>query len=63
MWSVSSDLVTASGGTILQIKFTFPHDTVTVELTAEVARSLQLGTQREVEPGMGLRFAHTLKMF
>lgn len=54
--SVSSDLITASGGTILHIKFTLPHDTVPIELTAEVVRSLQLGTHFEVEPGMGLRF-------
>jgi uncharacterized protein (TIGR02266 family) len=43
-------------GTVLHIKFMLPHDTVPIELTAEVVRSLQLGTQLEAEPGMGLRF-------
>jgi hypothetical protein len=44
------------GGTVLHIKFTLPHDTVPIELTAVVVRTLQLGTQLEAEPGMGLRF-------
>jgi len=44
------------GGTILHINFTLPHDTVPIEVTAEVVHSLQLGTQLEAEPGMGLRF-------
>lgn len=43
-------------GTVLHIKFTLPHDTVPIELTAVVVRTLQLGTQLEAEPGMGLRF-------
>ncbi len=44
------------GGTILHVKFTLPHDTEPIKLTAEVVRSLQLGTQLNVEPGMGVRF-------
>ena len=43
-------------GSLLHIKFTLPHDTETIELSAEVVRALPLGTQFEVEPGMGLRF-------
>ncbi len=43
-------------GTILHIKFTLPHDTDAIALTAEVVRSLTLGTRLEIEPGMGLRF-------
>ncbi len=44
------------GGTLLHIKFTLPHDTETIELSAEVVRALPLGTQFDCEPGMGLRF-------
>jgi uncharacterized protein (TIGR02266 family) len=44
------------GGTLIHIKFTLPHDTETIELSAEVVRILPLGTQFEVEPGMGLHF-------
>lgn len=43
-------------GTHLHIKFMLPHDTEEMELSAEVVRTLPLGTQLEVEPGMGLRF-------
>jgi uncharacterized protein (TIGR02266 family) len=43
-------------GTLLHIKFTLPHDTETIDLSAEVVRALPLGTQFECEPGMGLRF-------
>jgi uncharacterized protein (TIGR02266 family) len=53
------------GGTLIHIKFTLPHDTETMELSAEVVRTLPLGTQFECEPGMGLRFIdvpeHTLQ--
>jgi uncharacterized protein (TIGR02266 family) len=45
-----------TGGTVLHIKFTLPHDTAPMELTAEVVRTLRLGAQFEAEPGMGLRF-------
>ena len=52
-------------GTRLHIKFTLPHDTEAIqlsaeteaiELSAEVVRSLPLGTKLEVDPGMGLSF-------
>jgi uncharacterized protein (TIGR02266 family) len=43
-------------GELIHIKFTLPHDTETIELSAEVVRALPLGTQFECEPGMGLRF-------
>ncbi len=52
-------------GTRLHIKFTLPHDTEAIELSAEtesiklsaeVVRSLPLGTKFEAEPGMGIRF-------
>lgn len=43
-------------GTILHIKFSLPHDNQAIELTAEVVRSLSLGTRFEMEPGMALRF-------
>jgi CheY-like chemotaxis protein/Tfp pilus assembly protein PilZ len=45
-----------AGGAILHIRFTLPHDTGSIELTAEVVRTLTLGVQLEAEPGMGLRF-------
>jgi uncharacterized protein (TIGR02266 family) len=44
------------GGSILHIKFTLPHDTEPIEVTAEVVRTLSLGAQLEAEPGMGLHF-------
>jgi len=44
------------GGTVLHVKFTLPHDTEVMALTAEVVRSLPLGQQLESEPGMGLHF-------
>jgi uncharacterized protein (TIGR02266 family) len=43
-------------GRILHIKFTLPHDTIPIKLTAEVVRTLSLGAQFEGEPGMGLHF-------
>jgi uncharacterized protein (TIGR02266 family) len=43
-------------GTHLHIKFTLPHDTETIEVSAEVVRTLPLGSRFESEPGMGLRF-------
>jgi len=43
-------------GELLHIRFTLPHDAESIELPAEVVRTFQLGTQFEVEPGMGLRF-------
>jgi uncharacterized protein (TIGR02266 family) len=43
-------------GTFIHIKFTLPHDTDKITLSAEVVRSLPLGTQFDCEPGMGLRF-------
>jgi uncharacterized protein (TIGR02266 family) len=43
-------------GSLIHVKFTLPHDTETMELSAEVVRALPLGTQFECEPGMGLRF-------
>ncbi|MCK9417827.1 MAG: PilZ domain-containing protein [Nitrospirae bacterium] len=43
-------------GTFIHIRFTLPHDTETITLSAEVVRTLPLGTQFECEPGMGLRF-------
>lgn len=43
-------------GTSLHIKFTLPHDSESIELDAEVVRTLRLGIQLESEPGMGLRF-------
>lgn len=43
-------------GTVLHIKFTLSHDPEAIELEAEVVRTLQLSTQLEAEPGMGLRF-------
>ncbi len=43
-------------GQLLHIRFTLPHDTESIELPAEVVRTSLLGTQFEVEPGMGLRF-------
>jgi uncharacterized protein (TIGR02266 family) len=48
------------GGTVLHVKFTLPHDTEVIALTAEVVRSLPLGRQLESEPGMGLRFTDIL---
>jgi uncharacterized protein (TIGR02266 family) len=44
------------GGTVLHVKFTLPHDTDPIAVTAEVIRALPLGQQIESEPGMGLRF-------
>jgi uncharacterized protein (TIGR02266 family) len=44
------------GGTVLQVKFTLPHDTEAIACTVEVVRALPLGTRLEAEPGMGLRF-------
>jgi len=43
-------------GALIHIKFTLPHDTETIELSAEVVRALPLGAQFDCEPGMGLRF-------
>ncbi|HYA88047.1 MAG TPA: PilZ domain-containing protein [Nitrospirota bacterium] len=43
-------------GTLLHIKFTLPHDTLPIEVTAEVVRRLSLGSQFDAEPGMGLHF-------
>jgi len=43
-------------GELIHIKFMLPHDSETIELSAEVVRALPLGTQFECEPGMGLRF-------
>jgi uncharacterized protein (TIGR02266 family) len=43
-------------GRMLHIKFTLPHDTVPIEVAAEVVRTLSLGAQFEAEPGMGLHF-------
>ena len=43
-------------GTLLHIKFTLPHDTEAIELSAEVVRTLSLSTKLDSEPGMGLRF-------
>ena len=43
-------------GELLHIRFTLPHDTESIEIPAEVVRTLSLGTEFEVEPGMGLRF-------
>jgi Tfp pilus assembly protein PilZ len=44
------------GGTLIHIKFALPHDTETIQLSAEVVRTLPLGRQFECEPGMGLHF-------
>lgn len=46
-------------GSLIHIKFTLPHDTEIIELSAEVVRILPLGSQFECEPGMGLRFVET----
>ncbi len=43
-------------GSILHVKFKLPHDTETITLEAQVVRTLPLGTQFDVEPGMGLQF-------
>jgi uncharacterized protein (TIGR02266 family) len=43
-------------GTFIQIRFTLPHDAETIQLPAEVIRALPLGTQFEIEPGMGVHF-------
>ncbi len=43
-------------GTLIQLSFTLPHDADTIKLSAEVVRALPLGTQFEIEPGMGVRF-------
>jgi len=43
-------------GELLHIRFTLPHDAESIQLPAEVVRTFSLGTQFEVEPGMGLRF-------
>jgi uncharacterized protein (TIGR02266 family) len=43
-------------GTVIQVKFTLPHDTETIALSAEVVRTLPLGTQFESDPGIGIRF-------
>ncbi len=43
-------------GTVLHIKFSLPHDNEAIEVTAEVVRSLSLGSQFTMEPGMALRF-------
>jgi uncharacterized protein (TIGR02266 family) len=43
-------------GTLIQIGFTLPHDSETITLSAEVVRASPLGTQFEIEPGMGVRF-------
>lgn len=43
-------------GSFLHIKFRLPLDSETINLAAEVVRTLPLNTQLEVEPGMGLRF-------
>lgn len=45
-----------SEGTVIHVKFTLPHDTEAIELTAEVVRTLPLTVQLETDPGMGLRF-------
>jgi len=41
---------------MLHDKFTLPHDSEPIKRAAEVVRSLQLGTQLEVEHSMGIRF-------
>ena len=43
-------------GKILHVKFTLPHDSVPIEVSAEVVRTLSLGAQFAAEPGMGLHF-------
>jgi CheY-like chemotaxis protein len=43
-------------GMVLHIKFSLPHDKEAIELTAEVVRSLSLGTRFDMEPGIALRF-------
>jgi uncharacterized protein (TIGR02266 family) len=43
-------------GQRLHIRLRLPHDAGSMELLAEVVRTSSLGTQFEVEPGMGLRF-------
>jgi len=43
-------------GQRLHIRFTLPHDTEAIQVAAEVVRTSLLGTQFDVEPGMGLRF-------
>jgi uncharacterized protein (TIGR02266 family) len=43
-------------GTELHIKFTLPHDTEQIALPARVVRTFALGTQLDVEPGMGLQY-------
>jgi uncharacterized protein (TIGR02266 family) len=43
-------------GALIHIKFTLPHDTEIISLTAEVVRTFPLGAQFDCEPGMGLRF-------
>lgn len=43
-------------GTIIHIKFALPHDAATIELAAEVVRTLPLAVQLEIDPGMGIRF-------
>jgi uncharacterized protein (TIGR02266 family) len=43
-------------GSFLHIKFKLPLDSEKINLAAEVVRTFPLGTQLEVEPGMGLRF-------
>jgi uncharacterized protein (TIGR02266 family) len=48
--------VPLTGGTVLHIKFTLPHDNLPIEVGAEVVRTLSLGAQLEAEPGMGLQF-------
>ncbi len=42
--------------TVLVLHFTLPHSSEKIRMTAEVARSLQLGIHVKTEPGMGLRF-------
>jgi uncharacterized protein (TIGR02266 family) len=43
-------------GALIHIKFTLPHDTEIISLSAEVVRTFSLGAQFDCEPGMGLRF-------
>jgi uncharacterized protein (TIGR02266 family) len=42
--------------TVCHVRFTLPHDTTMIKLATKVVRTLPLGTQFEVEPGMALRF-------
>jgi uncharacterized protein (TIGR02266 family) len=43
-------------GTLLHIKFMLPHDTVPIDIAADVVWTHPLGIHLDSEPGMGLRF-------